>query len=567
MNKVSILMWCLLCLVPFDLSAQAREFTSGNRNVLGTAEDLTASLTFADLDADGDMDAVVANGRHWPQLNEVYLNNGSGRFTVGYALGSERATTYAVPVGDLDGDGDLDLVVANDRAENWVYLNDGQGRFEFAWPVGPEVEPNRSAQLHDMDGDGDLDLLVTSRGASNGIFLNRGDGHFGGKHEFGADQSSTIAVAVGDIDGDGDMDLVLANRDGQANETLINDGRLGFEEGQVFGTGSDETRSAALADVNGDGILDIVTANIGEPNGIYFGDGAGGFSPGASFGGSEQSYALAIVDVDGDGDVDIVVANVSGPNALYRNDGTGSGWTESWLGEDAEATYGVAAADLNGDSWPDLGFANSGSLNRLFLNVEARVPATISPVLSPEHGDDWVFEGSGTWEFDDGVLVLREAGSPGGEIRRPAALALLKERSFLNVKLEAEVRSTADPSIERADILLVFGYQSPTRFHYVHLSGVTDDVHNGIFVVADADRRRIDAGDGAPQLSDREWHRVRLIVDAPSGRIEVFVDDAAVAGLVAVDRDVGSGLVGFGSFDDTGKIRSVSLTGTGPGGE
>jgi hypothetical protein len=179
-------------------------------------------------------------------------------------------------------------------------------------------------------------------------------------------------VAVGDVDGDGDEDLVLANRDGQANQILINDGRLGFEESLVYGTGSDETRSAQLADVNGDGFPDIVTVNIGEPNGVYLGDGAGGFGPGTSFGGSEQSYALAISDVDGDGDVDIIVANVSGPNAFYRNDGTGTGWTEQWLGEHAEATYGVAVADLNGDGFPDLGFANSGGPNRLFLNVEAR---------------------------------------------------------------------------------------------------------------------------------------------------------------------------------------------------
>jgi len=191
----------------------------------------------------------------------------------------------------------------------------------------------------------------------------------------------------------------------------------------------------------------------------------------------------------------------------------------------------------------------------------AQVAATVTPVLSPAHADDWMFEGSGTWGFEEGTLVLGEAGTPGDGIRRPAALALLKRPTFLNVTLEAEVRSTADPSVERADVLLVFGYQSPTRFYYVHLSGRTDDVHNGIFVVDEADRRRIDAGDGVPQLSDREWHRVRLNVQGESGRIEVFVDDAEVPGLVAVDQTIGPGLVGFGSFDDTAKIRSVFFWG------
>ncbi|MDH5643217.1 MAG: FG-GAP-like repeat-containing protein, partial [Gemmatimonadota bacterium] len=119
---VKLFLWVLF---PFSVFAQERTFISSNRMVLGTPNDLTASVTFVDLDGDRDLDVVYANGRHWAQMNEVYLNNGSGQFTVGYALGTEKATTYAVPAGDLDGDGDVDIVVANDRAENWVYLNDG----------------------------------------------------------------------------------------------------------------------------------------------------------------------------------------------------------------------------------------------------------------------------------------------------------------------------------------------------------------------------------------------------------------------------------------------------------
>ena len=363
--------WLVAVALPSVLAAQDRSFRWTDRYVLGIEERLSAGLTFADVDGDGDMDALVGNGRHWAQPNEVFVNNGAGRFTVSYPLGPESATTYAVPAGDLDGDGDPDVVVANDLAENWVYLNDGTGHFDAAWPVGPEIEPTRSAQLHDLDGDGDLDLLITNRGASNGLFLNDGSGRFGPKREFGEPRGSTIAVAVGDVDRDGDPDLVLANRDGQANHVLLNDGRLGFEEQRSYGTGSDETRSAALADLNGDGILDIVTANIGEPNGIYLGDGRGGFDRGMHVGGSEQSYALALLDVERDGDIDVVVANVRGRNALYLNDGSGATWTRSLIGEGSFVTYGVATADLNGDGFADLGFANSSGANRIFLNVEA----------------------------------------------------------------------------------------------------------------------------------------------------------------------------------------------------
>jgi hypothetical protein len=125
---------------PGVLAGQERSFRWTDRYVLGVERQLSAGLTFADIDGDGDLDALVANGRHWPQPNEVFVNNGAARFTVSYQLGTRSATTYAVPAGDLDGDGDIDVVVANDLAENWVYLNDGTGLFEAAWPVGPEIE-------------------------------------------------------------------------------------------------------------------------------------------------------------------------------------------------------------------------------------------------------------------------------------------------------------------------------------------------------------------------------------------------------------------------------------------
>lgn len=349
------------------VTAQDRTFRSGDRNVLGLLEDLTASLSFADVDGDGDLDVLVANGRHWAQVNEVYINNGQGMFSVSYPLDVRRATSYAVPVGDLDGDGDLDVVVANDVAENWVYLNDGKGVFSYAWDVGPEVEPTRSATLSDLDADGDLDLLVTNRGAPNGFYLNDGSGRFGARVHFGEPDGSTIAVAAADMDGDGHPDLVLANRDGQANQILFNDGDLGFARTATFGTGNDETRSVAVADLNGDGIMDIAAANMGEPNRIYLGDARGGFRVSAELGESTHSSSLALIDADRDGDPDVLFGEV-GPNALYFNDGTGTSWVRLELEDDGETTYGVAVGDLDGDGYPDLGIANSGSLNRIFLN-------------------------------------------------------------------------------------------------------------------------------------------------------------------------------------------------------
>ena len=118
--------------------------------------------------------------------------------------------------------------------------------------------------------------------------------------------------------------------------------------------------------------MDIVAVNIGEPNAVYLGRGAGRFGEGISFGQDEGTYAAIVTDVDRDGDEDIVVGNVRGRNAVYLNDGDGGGWSEHLIGEEEESTYGLAAADVNGDGFPEIAFANSEALNRLFLNRSGR---------------------------------------------------------------------------------------------------------------------------------------------------------------------------------------------------
>ena len=108
---------------------------------LGAGSELTASVSLGDVNGDGTVDVVVANGRHWPGQNRVYLNDGGAAFTLARRLGEEEAGTYAVPLADFDGDGDLDVAVGNDRTRNLVFLNDGSGRFEPGATFGtPEFD-------------------------------------------------------------------------------------------------------------------------------------------------------------------------------------------------------------------------------------------------------------------------------------------------------------------------------------------------------------------------------------------------------------------------------------------
>lgn len=191
-------------------------------------------------------------------------------------------------------------------------------------------------------------------------------------------------------------------------------------------------------------------------------------------------------------------------------------------------------------------------------NAQSQGGFSIRPDLSKSGSiTQWDLDGTGTWKIDAGKLVLSEAGTPSGPIRRPAALAILKTKPLLRVSVEAEILSTAAPDVARRDLDFVVGYESPARFYYIHLSATSDDVHNGIFLVNNADRVRIDSGKGKPQLTDFSWHRVHVERDGRSGRIAVYKDGSRTPVLQATDTTIIYGRAGLGSFDDTGEFRHI----------
>jgi hypothetical protein len=187
---------------------------------------------------------------------------------------------------------------------------------------------------------------------------------------------------------------------------------------------------------------------------------------------------------------------------------------------------------------------------------------TIKPQVSESRGfADFDLDGNGTWRVKGNVLVLEKEGVPGGPIRRPAALAILKSPPLADLTLRAELRSTAPADLAVRDVQVIFGYQSPTQFYYVHISAKTDPVHNGIFIVDNADRRRLDQPDSHAPLTDQRWHRVRLERNAGTGSIAVFFDDQKTPFLSTTDKTFTAGRVGFGSFDETGEFRNIEVTG------
>ncbi|HEV2781606.1 MAG TPA: calcium-binding protein [Actinophytocola sp.] len=173
------------------------------------------------------------------------------------------------------------------------------------------------------------------------------------------------------------------------------------------------------------------------------------------------------------------------------------------------------------------------------------------------------------WQFPGDQVILAERGTNPGPPRRPFEYAtLISGPEFASVQIDAEVRIDEPVTRNDRDVIIVFGWRSDTEFYYAHLSqDNTIYPHNGIFVVNNADRLRIDdqwnGSTGAePSIRDTEFHRIRVRHCAETGRIEVFVDDLERPRITATDKTFGSGRIGFGSFDNYGRLRNLTVTGT-----
>ena len=166
--------------------------------------------------------------------------------------------------------------------------------------------------------------------------------------------------------------------------------------------------------------------------------------------------------------------------------------------------------------------------------------------------EDWVVKQEGPLHYLH-MLRSREPLVP----RRPQQFALLKGITVGSFTLETRVRR------EGRSMLIVFNYVDTLHFYYTHLSvdpGAKVAVHNGIFMVDGAPRRRIAGLEAAPALPDTNWHKVRVQRDVTSGWIKVFVDDEPQPRFSVVDKTFKCGQVGLGSFDETGDFADVKLT-------
>lgn len=275
-------------------------------------------------------------------------------------LGNTR--TFGLAAGDVDLDGDKDIIMANYIGASVLWLNDGNSTFTQSTQIF-NISEVHDADIADFNGDTYPDILLVSHADPGRVYFNNGDGSFTvSAQDIGSANDNPNEIFLGDIEGDGDLDIFIYNM-GMPNGLWLNDGS-GFFTKTNTDYGTNDGKRFSLADFNGDSFIDLFVIMRGAPNQLLINNGQGElFTNGQAIGNSGEWPECE--DFDNDGDMDIVIADNNGVTIWLNQDNTGTFISGPKLSE-ATLKFKMMDADLDGDL--DLITTDFSNGNKLWLN-------------------------------------------------------------------------------------------------------------------------------------------------------------------------------------------------------
>lgn len=295
------------------------------RGVLYRSDGTHEQAAAGDFNEDGAPDLVTGDDR---KGISVLLNSGTGRLSLPVVYGARRGEIGGVALGDLNGDGHLDVVAADFFGTQGVFVFLGRGDGTLAPYDQYRIRgKSGSVALADVDQDGALDVVVTTSSATtSGVLLFRGlgDGRLASPAMI-AQPAVPVDLELVDINRDRALDVIAA---GFGSDTVVavalGRGDGSFEAATAVATGP--TYSIAVSDFNGDALPDLAVSIFRSRRvGVYLGDGSGSFTARSRFHAARRVNDIATADLDQDGIGDLILAlSDKGTVQVFRGLGDGS---------------------------------------------------------------------------------------------------------------------------------------------------------------------------------------------------------------------------------------------------
>jgi hypothetical protein len=359
------------------------------------------SVAIADLNGDHNLDMVIANqGNYTEGSISVLLGNGDGTFQPATLYDGGSQLTYSVAVADVNGDGKPDIVAGEScdgtdctKGGIGVFLGNGDGTFQpvIIYPLKSAAYFGAHVAVGDLNGDGKIDVAVSMAGdvccraGVVDVLLGKSNGSFQKAKEYlTGGYNGPGSLAIGDVNGDGIPDLVVANYCGTncsfppttgAVGVLLGNGDGTFQNAVAYPSGGQGSTGVAIADMNRDGYPDLLVTSCGSqacgpgsPGGtvaVLLNNGDGTFSAAKGYPAQTSPFSVVAADVNNDGKLDVIVSNWGTSNFAVNDGavtillGTGNGRLApgaTYPSGGAESPS-VAVADLNGDGKIDLALA------------------------------------------------------------------------------------------------------------------------------------------------------------------------------------------------------------------